>query len=95
MKKRCMIGAVCALTLLAVVCSAAEIAPKQLVASKCASCHSMKRVCRAVGNKDAAGWNATVGRMAAKGLRLSEKQQKEIVTYLVEVESSKAEFCGQ
>ena len=67
----------------------------QMVESKCAYCHSTKRICRVLDDKDAVRWRETVKRMVAKGLVLSETQQKQIVDYLAEVEPSTAGFCGK
>ncbi|HOJ13101.1 MAG TPA: hypothetical protein PLS81_07720 [Deltaproteobacteria bacterium] len=40
------------------------------VMRSCSACHDTARVCRALGTRDAAGWERTIKRMVAKGASL-------------------------
>ncbi|OEU68166.1 MAG: hypothetical protein BA863_13910 [Desulfovibrio sp. S3730MH75] len=53
-----------------------------LVSAKCVSCHSMKRVCRALGKKDLAGWEKTNARMVKKGMTVTDAELANINKYL-------------
>lgn len=94
--KNFVAGLGCAVFLLAIGNSyAGEQDIKQMVESKCSYCHSTKRICRVLDEKDAGKWGKTVERMVAKGLVLSETQQKQIADYLAEVDPSTSGFCGK
>ncbi len=56
----------------------------EIVTAKCVSCHSMKRVCRALGKKDLAGWEKTNARMVKKGMTVSDRELAKINRYLAE-----------
>ncbi|MBI9110537.1 hypothetical protein [Maridesulfovibrio ferrireducens] len=53
-----------------------------LIVAKCASCHSLKRVCRALGKKDLAQWQKTNERMVKKGMTVTDEELVRINKYL-------------
>ncbi|SDL11449.1 hypothetical protein SAMN05660337_2131 [Maridesulfovibrio ferrireducens] len=53
-----------------------------LIVAKCASCHSLKRVCRALGKKDLAQWQKTNERMVKKGMTVTDAELADINKYL-------------
>jgi len=54
-----------------------------LVNTVCASCHTLDRVNRKKGDKDA--WTATVDRMKAKGADLTDEQVLLVIDYLARI----------
>lgn len=55
-------------------------AGRALVESKCAGCHNLDRVWAKTA--DAAGWESTVSRMEAQGLRVTDEERATIIEYL-------------
>jgi cytochrome c5 len=55
---------------------------RALVESKCSLCHTTERVWSA--DYDRATWEATVDRMKANGLVITDEEYEEVVTYLSE-----------
>ncbi|MBW6467872.1 MAG: hypothetical protein K0B85_01760 [Coriobacteriia bacterium] len=55
-------------------------ADRTLVEAKCSGCHNLDRVWAV--DQDRAGWEATVSRMEANGLQVSEDERAAIIEYL-------------
>jgi cytochrome c5 len=53
-----------------------------LVRERCTVCHGAAGICRNLGKKDPAAWDQTVKRMAGKGARLSEAEQRLVAGFL-------------
>ncbi len=52
------------------------------VLTVCTSCHNTKRICKNLGEHDAAWWSTKVGLMISKGAKLDPQGKDTVVTYL-------------
>jgi hypothetical protein len=59
----------------------------------CTRCHNTKRICSALGQKDAGWWKATVARMAGKGAALDASGQDGVTTYLAAGKAGDKPVC--
>ena len=59
----------------------------------CGSCHSLKRVCAALGERDGAGWKLTVRNMVARGARVTTGNIEPLADYLAGLESGDPAVC--
>ncbi len=64
-----------------------------LVFAKCASCHSLKRVCRKIGKKDLAAWKKTNQRMADMGMTITAEELDMISSYLTTAKPDDSPVC--
>ncbi len=64
-----------------------------LVFSKCTSCHSLKRVCRALGKKDLAAWQKTNKRMVDMGMSMSADELDQVNNYLANAKPGESAVC--
>ncbi|WP_319779248.1 hypothetical protein [Maridesulfovibrio sp.] len=64
-----------------------------LVFAKCSGCHSLKRVCRALGKKDLAAWEKTNQRMAEMGMTITADELDGISNYLANAKPGESPIC--
>ncbi|WP_432735808.1 c-type cytochrome [Maridesulfovibrio sp. FT414] len=64
-----------------------------LVMSKCAACHSVKRICRSLGKKDLAAWKKTNQRMADMGMTVTAEELDMISNYLANAKPGTKPVC--
>jgi len=74
-----------------VVADAAD--PATLAESKCAACHNLEKVCKALGVKDAAAWKETADRMASKGGAVKAEDAALIAPYLAQLKAGAKPIC--
>lgn len=66
---------------------------KTLVHDNCGSCHSLVRVCEALGRMDKAAWTATVDRMVGYGTDLDPSQRAVVAAYLAGLAPGASPVC--
>ena len=54
---------------------------KEIMESRCGSCHGLERVAKA--SKDRAGWQSTITRMISNGATLNAEEKEALIDYLV------------
>ncbi|WP_319759229.1 hypothetical protein [Maridesulfovibrio sp.] len=64
-----------------------------IVFAKCTGCHSLKRVCRALGKKDLAAWEKTNQRMAEMGMSVTADDLDAISNYLANAKPGESPVC--
>lgn len=63
------------------------------VLTVCTSCHNTKRICKNLGEHDAAWWSAKVGLMIGKGAKLDPQGKDAVVAYLSSRKSGDKPVC--
>jgi len=72
---------------------AAEQVCQQTLQNNCAKCHSLKKICAKLDQKDA-DWKAIVAKMGQKG-KLSQEVQDAVVVCLTTTSEPKKLVCDQ
>ncbi|GFK93181.1 hypothetical protein NNJEOMEG_01012 [Fundidesulfovibrio magnetotacticus] len=67
--------------------------PGKTVLEACGKCHSVKKVCAALGGKDKAAWLATVERMASKGAQVAQDQRPALAEWLAAQSAGAKPVC--
>lgn len=63
--------------------AAAEQTCKQLIDTRCESCHYKTRICQVLGKKSKWGWKRSMKRMIQYGAKLTKAEQKTLTDCLV------------
>lgn len=63
------------------------------ITAKCAACHKIDKVCKKIGKKDAAQWEAIVKGMVKRGAKLNEAEQKSAAEYLASLNADTNTLC--
>lgn len=63
------------------------------ITTKCASCHKIDKVCKKIGKKDGAQWEAIVKGMVKRGAKLNEIEQKAASEYLASLTAETNTIC--
>lgn len=66
---------------------------KTLVRDHCSSCHSLAKVCQALGRKDKAAWAETVDHMVGYGADLDPSQSAVVAAYLAGLTPGSSPVC--
>jgi len=64
-----------------------------LLESRCRVCHSLARVCRALGGKSESDWQKTIKSMAGRGAEVDSDEQKGLAACLGRGAVEITEFC--
>lgn len=64
-----------------------------LLATKCADCHNLNRVCQKLGKKNESRWAKTIKRMIKRGTKLTKEESAEITACLANESPGAVQAC--
>lgn len=67
--------------------------PQATVMTECTACHSTRRICDNLGEKDREEWTRTVSEMVSKGADVAEQDIPAVAEYLANLEPGSEPVC--
>jgi len=90
---RTRLAAAAAVLALAVSLPALAQDPSQTVMTVCTKCHTPARICKNLGVKDQAAWDATVSHMIKNGAKLDPADKPALVNWLASGKAGDKPVC--
>ncbi len=70
-----------------------QVDPQSTVMTKCTACHTTRRICDNLGEKDREEWIRTVSEMVSKGADVAEQDIPVVAEYLANLEPGSEPVC--